>query len=560
MRRVLESGCGRRLTAWCRQGDNWLAVGVLATLVAAHTQVTVRHMAWRLAGIRSGVVAKVDPGKVGVRVRDPQALFADGALEGAVFRIGGATAPVVTNGRSWIELGKRPPGLTVGASYLVAGDGWLPRLALRVPGAAVTLADLLLAVTAAGVAVALARQRSGWRQVTMPWAVPALVAAAVAGLLAASWSGAAVQWQAGAKELLQRVEVLVVAWGVFRWGLSTRDSRWRAVAVLGICGAAMVLLAAWEYREALAGRGTVGAVDGLLGFRYNPARPGVAGSESNRNVLAVYLCVMLPVAFGVWPALRQRWLRVAVAAVGGVGVCLVLQVWLLLCAGAGCVAAALVSRHRFGVEWTVAALVGAVACGCLLNSDHGPVLLDSVAVYRFGDRYGTLPAPATGGNADSFPAWDPWQQKTKEVQASLNALSKAPLLGHGIGHYQQRINAFYTDGEVPELWLPKAPVNLMEPGGHGLYWVTAVECGGLGVTLLVMVLLQWLRAAVAWHRQATEERERALAAGVAGSLVAVLLSGMTGSFLVRGVQFLVVALAAAAWNGDSREGSPTPVL
>ena len=58
------------------------------------------------------------------------------------------------------------------------------------------------------------------------------------------------------------------------------------------------------------------------------------------------------------------------------------------------------------------------------------------------------------------------------------------------------------------------------------------------------MLLSWLQTAIRARDATDDPFDRALAIGVVGCLAALLLAGFAGSFMVRGVQFTVVALAA----------------
>jgi hypothetical protein len=168
-----------------------------------------------------------------------------------------------------------------------------------------------------------------------------------------------------------------------------------------------------------------------------------------------------------------------------------------------------------------------------------------VALYRFSDTYGLLPMPLKGKSKATAPYWMEYQQKYVELQAALNAVSFAPWLGHGLGQYQQQINRYYSNSRMTSLIVHKEPRNFMEQDAHAQYAVVLVELGLLGLA----ALLAWWLGAARQAVQAVQRREgfdRALAAGVLGSLVALLLGGAVVVFTVRGLLVVVVALLALA--------------
>lgn len=544
-----------------------LALGIL-TLIAAHSQLTLRHWALRLAGLRVGTIQRMVPGEAGrSRASDDFAIFRPQELAGRKLFLGDAIFPVAANGQTWIEVAAPAEAVQAALAAAPRGEyrtgvnelGPLARLAWRMPAVPVTPSDLLLGACLAGLAlVAWQRRRfGGWPDACL---LVFLGIAACSLLPACRWLDA---WTprlppaerrvspAGAlKEWLQYVEVFAVAWLVFREMLRCKAQRRVLIWTLAGCAAATLAAGFWEYALALSGRAprglaAVGEVDGWFGLAWNPSRPKFHGSESSHNVLGLYLAMLAP----LWLALAWRddapwWRRGLCLVLALASLVLILNAALLAAAVAGCLAVAALHRWRWLVPATVAGILLVLGTWCAKVPEHARILVDSVALFRHADPYGLLPMPAKGQGEQSFAAWSPWQQKYVERQAALNALSWSPLLGHGLGSYQARIDAFYGASRQDQLWLEKGAANLMETDAHGLYFVLLVETGLLGLLGLLWILADAWRQAARVRAETSDGFDRALLAGVMGALLVLALGGFTGSFVVRGLQLVAALLLA----------------
>jgi hypothetical protein len=559
--------------------ERLLGVIALAVLVLAHSQVTLQHWAYRMADVRTGRLSSPPEA-----VADGQALCRDifasyrpNALAGTTFHIGERDFAVVSNTVSTVTVAATLADLGEHTRYRTGyrADAGLARLALAVPGINVTPADVMLAVGCL-VAVFCIWRRRCWRALLPPAVILGFVAlcgvTVVDGLRwLDSYDGAADRG-AGLRELVQLAEVLGAGFVVFR--LAFRQPAWRLAAAGVLLGMAVItgLCAAVEYRAAVAAGPTVGfvnaqQVDGLFGFAFNPTRSKTTGSESSRNVLAMYLALIMPLAVALLlgPGVSRRW-RLLGGAAAVLAAALTLSLPLLLCGLVGAVSVAMLARCQWRAVLVLVGGVAVVGVTCAVWRHHGLLLLDSVALYRQHDTYGLLPAPMTGQGLYPTRAeqpvaldWNPWQQKYVEWQAAANAVSYSPLLGHGLGTYQTRINAFYSFSRLAALGVPKSPVNYMERDAHGQFVVQAVETGVLGVLGLVAVLLVLLHSALRARERCADDLQRALLAGAAGSLVVLLVSGLFGAFLIRGVQFVAVALMALAAGNMDEDAAPDAV-
>lgn len=539
-----------------------LTLLALALLLFSPTQITIRQILLRLTGARFGEIHRLapDPDGRGTRVDDPLAVFIPHQLKGTRFWLKTADFRILDNGRTWMLLDA--PLTSVQEALGKKGRYWTGfarrtpavRLALAWPTLHATPADMILGVATILLLFLLLTHPDLWRQLRLPWEVILLLviaaASAVPALRLADHSiNVCTNWKISLKEWIQYAEVLIAGYLVLKMALDTPRRRAQATAIL-LAGAGLVIgLGLIEYILILKGNSPhglvdLGQLDSCFGFQYNPSRSHLAGSESSRNVLATYLLLILPFAAGLAITTRNRWFRAASILVLVFGLILLQQAALLVCALAGITAAALFSRRAFAVPITLGTCALVIGLAVTLIPKYGTVLMDSVALYRYSDPYGLLPMPAKGKSSETFKKWDPWQQKYTEMQAALNGVGLSPVLGHGIGDYQKRINGFFTQGPLPSLWLQKSPANLMERDAHGIYLVQAVETGLLGLLALWLMFAAFLRQTAQTALEAQDCRDRSLAIGAVGALVAVCLAGFFISPLIRGVQFILIAMAA----------------
>ena len=565
----------------------WFAYVVLAVLIAAHTQATLRHVALRLAGVRYGVAEKVVAGEDGgTIVHDEYGVYKPNALAGKSIFFGDASFPVTGNTATTIlvdaPLGEVEAAVGEHRKYLTgfSKKNALVKLALKVPGIGFTPSEVLLGLGLALLGLWLLRD-GRWRQCR--WPLPLIIFVGIGALsivgplrLLDSWPETMTAAQraaatrqglkSGIKELIQYVEVFVLAYAFFVGVLRDRRVRRYAVAGLAAMAGVVIIVGLIEYVGAVCGwslRGLldIGEVDATFGFRFNPSRSSSAGSESSKNILATYLLVMSPFLLALATGVGCRWKRAGLVVLAALGLCLTLGLPQLLCAIAGCIFVASLCRWRPALPAVLVGTVAVLGLWMALSQQHGRILLDSMAVHRRADPYGLLPMPVKGRDEKSLADWEPWQQKHIGRQAVLNAISYSPLLGHGLGMYQARINSFYEWSKLLHLWYPKSARNFMEKDAHGLYFVLATEVGVLGVAALLWLLVSLLRQSVATRSRASDPLDRAMLLGVGGALIALVLACWSASFLVRGLQLIVIALMAlpAAIASDQPTADDEPV-
>jgi hypothetical protein len=560
----------------------WLLAGLLLVMLSAHSQLTLRHWGLWLTGSHQGTVLALEAGNDPSQtvLSDPFAVYAVNELAGRPLWLGDHQVTVVANEPTRLLVAAAPELVTAWVAEVKASrdDETVPylagpssrsalvRLALRLPKANITPSDVLLGLWLL-LAAAWVLRRRAWATLSWPpWPIWAILAVTLWSLWAPlrpfdSWELDAQEQRSaladGLRELRQVLELFLAAFLAWRWGLRTAWlRRWLPVS-LAVLALAMLAVAGWEYAQVVSGhtlRGLadMGEVDGLLGMRWLPSRPKVTGSEASRTALALYAAMMAPLLLAWSRGLAKSWQRWAGTVLALLLLLLILHLPLLLIAVLACALVAAQCPQRAVLPGTLLGMLAILTIGAWLIPQMGAIWLDSAAVYRHSDRFGQHPMPAKGQDGRHYEASYPWQQKVQERQVALNAISFSPLLGHGLGSYQDRINSFYSFSKLNTLTLTKSSVNLMEKDAHGLWLVWGVETGALGVAALLALLL-W-SARLAWETlpRLRSPSDRVLLIGALAGILVLLLAGWWTSWMVRGLQLLPAALAENA----KAEGPP----
>jgi len=256
----------------------------------------------------------------------------------------------------------------------------------------------------------------------------------------------------------------------------------------------------------------------------------VRATFGNRNVLAGYLALMLPLMWGIVMSHRSIFVRLWLAVLTVAGLVITLSGGVML---AIVFAILMITFIRSEKAFAIVAVIGLVACIYLapqLPMKNGNVLRDSVLLYK-------RDAP-----------W-PWQQKYVEWQAALNAINSNPVTGVGIGNYQLNINRYYLDIEKP-------PENLMEPDAVNGWMVTGVTLGVPGLLLLLWMLLSFQKRASMHYGAAEPGIVKGFCLGVYGAIGSFMIASLFTNLLVRGVGIafvIMVALVDAAWRSPRPE-------
>lgn len=249
---------------------------------------------------------------------------------------------------------------------------------------------------------------------------------------------------------------------------------------------------------------------------------------ANPNALGGYLAMVLAFALpGAWlsPPGRRR--------VAYLGACAVLGAALALTfsrgAWVGCAAAGLLLTVLLGLarrRWLWAAAAGTAVVLLLAPGEVGERLAElfDPAYYLQSARYGRL----------AF-----WSR-------ALDAIAERPLFGTGLGMFGGSVALRH--GVAGATWVDNHYLKL------------GAETGLVGLAGFVALLAAVLAAAVEAQRRAAGRRERAMALGVAGTVVAIALQSATAGVLdalyvgvhfwtLAGLLFALPASAPAAEDG-----------
>jgi len=435
----------------------------------------------------------------------------------------------------------------------------------------VTAADVLIGIGFVLCLIHLALKHGGWRSLLprgpvwrrVPLPVGLMLAWMALSLVPALKGAAAEEITIGKasalKEVLQFLEYFVAAYLLFVLTLRAAQDPQKMVrrVALALCGVgALVVVWAWFLYLR---KGDVTAM-----------HVGLPGRFSNRNVLGGFLTLMLPVMWGValWERSVPLRIGLVLVVVAGLGVTL---------AGGAFVAISVALlvlaylRHRWLFVGTAAALalIALVALPRLPRSNLD-ILVDSVALYRSDDPYGTLKKDvreikstvdkkrrslfmkimnkedidlASDLLDESDYSWK-WQQRYKDWQIGLAMMRLSPLFGVGVGAYEHNFNTFYSLYRVP-----KYSEDLMEPDALSFYVVRGAELGAPFLLLFLWLLLDFGSAGVRLHRHGPSPFHKGFGIGVAAALIAFAINSVFTDMLVRGVGvtfIILLALSTAA--------------
>jgi O-antigen ligase len=134
--------------------------------------------------------------------------------------------------------------------------------------------------------------------------------------------------------------------------------------------------------------------------------------------------------------------------------------------------------------------------------------------------------------------------RARRWQAAVNCVRKNPALGVGPGQFQARIGEYYRH---PYQKLAGAgddtagyDVRFDEPGSQGLYEVTAVEMGLMGL----LAALWFFGTVIGRAAGGALKDPTGLAAGALGAAVAAAVGGLFGAIMIRGVAVTLVFVFA----------------
>ncbi len=291
--------------------------------------------------------------------------------------------------------------------------------------------------------------------------------------------------------------------------------------------------------EALLGWAQFFLRHGPASFRIGPFLRAY-GTFAQPNPFAGYLAMTVPIAIALvfW---RRPWIQrpnlltvgaAAASLVGGIALLMSLSRGAWMGMVAGLIVLYWVQVKRGGQVILIAVtllvvLLGLDALHVVPTAVSGR--LDQIIEY-FGlfDASRVVPTPQNFSIVERMAHW----------QAAWNMYLARPILGVGPGHYALAYPAF----RVNDFW--QAPLG----HAHNIYLNVMAEDGFLGILAYLVQFIAWLAVILAAHRRATTPLDRALAAGILASFVAVAIHNGFDDLYVHGLnaQFgLLVGLAAS---------------
>ncbi len=308
---------------------------------------------------------------------------------------------------------------------------------------------------------------------------------------------------AGLKDLFQLIEYFVVTFLLFA-AMGQNERRRRMIAGTLLASATAVI------------------IYGVVQY-FSPSVDAfnVRSTFGNRNTLGGYMSLMLPLALGValfsrsW--VKRAWLALLILlglAITMSGACMIA----LLVAFA---MVAMLKGPRAFLLVAAALIMFSLIIIPQLPRDNEEILVDSVSLYD-SDREVNM--------------------RYTEWQAATIMLQENPVLGVGVGNYQENIRTYWGS-------LPDRPV-VVEHDSQNLYLVIAASTGLVGLVcflgMFVFFLLHAFRGALL-----IQGNERGLAVGLFGSVIAFMINCIWSPLLVRGIGVpLAVVLALAMLLGE----------
>lgn len=384
-------------------------------------------------------------------------------------------------------------------------------------GPFILYADVLAALIFAAWGIALLAQGRLRDLVLPPAALWALLV--VAGLSALG----ATSLKASVVEIAQLALYFVAIFAMFAEVL--RDRRRIGVAV-----------------KTLALATTVVVLWGLYHYLTQVDAAQVRGPFGNRNVYSGYLAMVLPLLFGMglWmeQANQRAWFY-GLVAVGAFTMLAGPQFW--------CLALVLLAMAAIKSWRTVGyfLVIAAAFLGLILTvapRNYKCVVREVLDPIERGEVYKAMPGE---------PPVTLVKKRWLEWQPALSMLAGNLALGVGVGNYQENIGQYYG-------FLPNAKKT--EPDTSNLYLVMGSSMGFMGLVCLVAFLGHFVSAARRLWLKVNDGWGQGLAAGLAGSMYAVVVVNLFSSLFVRGnslVWALLLAMIAsvAARGAASGPGS-----
>jgi putative inorganic carbon (HCO3(-)) transporter len=286
---------------------------------------------------------------------------------------------------------------------------------------------------------------------------------------------------------------------------------------------------------------------GPASFRIGPFLRAY-GTFAQPNPFGGYLAMTLPVAVALafwrrpWSGWPTRLTMVAFVATGICGIALLMSLsrgaWLGVIVGLMALFWAQARRGGLLVVIVIAATVALFG----LDAAHVVPTVISARLDQIVRYFGLFDASRVIPNSQNWAI----VERMAHWQAAWNMYLAHPILGVGPGHYALA----YPDFRVNNFWI--YPLG----HAHNIYLNVMAETGFLGIVAYLAQFFAWLLVILAAHRRARSPIDRALAAGILASFVAVAIHNGFDDLYVHGLnaQFgLLIGLAASIGRGEARQ-------
>jgi len=321
----------------------------------------------------------------------------------------------------------------------------------------------------------------------------------------------------------------------------------KAITVIAICTVAMVLMGLVQYAvvaDPARASETFPDVHSTFGLGEYVAGTVIGGKlalagPSSRSIYCNYLLMVLPILFALGMGLDSpKWLKPALLATVGVGALTMLSglhFWAL-------VAIVLALSLRRGMKTTVTlaavVLVFTIASPFAFKRNWQANIVEVLDFYEEGvfDEAAAVDEGYEGGE-DDMPTTTEVKKRWIEWQPALNMLGESPALGVGTGGYQLHIGPMY--GMLPNF-------KKIEPDTNCGWLVIAASMGLCGFIALVALFYSRYRAATEAAETAASPFLRALALGLSGGILGLIIANVFSGVLVRGLSITVILILALA--------------
>ncbi len=279
---------------------------------------------------------------------------------------------------------------------------------------------------------------------------------------------------------------------------------------------------------------------GLVEYLTEPDPMKVGATFGNRNVYSGYLAIVLPLLYGLSLHVSARWRRLWWLGLVAVGLATMLSGPLVWCVLATLIAIS-AGHNRLALLRCLAAVAVFVALmPFVFPRNYAAAVEELRNPYEEDEVYKV----AAGSDETAVKVV---KKRWLEWQPALNMMTDNPLLGVGAGNYQLRIGEYY--GLLPN-------VRKTEDDTNNLYLVIGGSMGLAGIVSLVALLAYFWRLASGLWLRVEDDWGRGLAAGLMGSIGALVVGNFFTSSFVRGIGLIMVLVFALVETTARRRGFP----